>query len=90
MTEPVARRRLMTLLLALAIFAAPFLGLLFDVKAALGLMAAALGTTTLVVREASRSATGIAGRWLNVLAGVNSALALACVAALIWLFAIGR
>jgi len=82
-------RKLLLPILAMAIFMAPFLGLLFDVKVALGVMATTLGATALILREASRSAGDVARR-LRAMAGINITIAVGCVIALVWLFGNGR
>jgi hypothetical protein len=76
------RARLAGCLLAGAILAAPFLALLYDPTAGLAVMALALGATALLAFDAGRRSAGDgARRRLRVAAGVNAALAAACVAA---------
>lgn len=89
MRDQAGNRKLVFPILAMAIFVAPFLGLLFDVKVALGVMATTLGATALILREASRSAGAIAHRF-RAMAGINIMLAIGCVVALVWLLVNGR
>ncbi len=89
MRDQAGNRKFVLPILAMAIFVAPFLGLLFDVKVALGVMAATLSATAVILREASRSADDVARR-LQAMVGINITLAIGCVVALAWLLANGR
>jgi hypothetical protein len=79
------RIRVFTAALALAVFAAPFLALLYGPAAALAVMATALVAVTYLLRGAA-SKTSLAARgWLRLALTVNVALALACLIAAVWL-----
>jgi hypothetical protein len=63
--------------------AAPFLALLFDLAAGLAVMAIALGATAWLALDAARTAEPTTSRRLRILAGVNGALVVMCLAALV-------
>jgi hypothetical protein len=65
-------------LLALAIFAAPFLALLYRPEAGLIVMALALSAATLLLRDALPAAVPGVRRWMRLAIGVNLVLAVAC------------
>ena len=79
------RERLLGCSLALAIVAAPFLALLYDLDAALAMTALALGATAALAAQAARS--GIGGSALRprllTAAAINGLLALTCLVILI-------
>jgi hypothetical protein len=81
--------RIVPLLLALAIFVAPLLGLVVSVKVGLGLMAIAQSATAFLLREAIRGAPERARQLLRLVVALNVALAIACVAAMVALAATG-
>jgi hypothetical protein len=66
----------MTYLLVAAMVVAPFLALLYDLNAGLGVMAAALIATAIVTLDASRVAEPPLRRRLLLLAWVNGGLGL--------------
>lgn len=70
-------------LLGLAILAAPFLAVLYDVDAGLAVMAIALGAGAYLARLAMPAVEPGLRRQLGVAAVVNLALAVACAAALV-------
>ena len=79
------RERLLGCGLALAIVAAPFLALLYNLDAALAMTALALAATAALAAHAARSGTGdpaLRPRLLTA-AALNALLALVCVVALI-------
>jgi hypothetical protein len=71
----------------LAIVAAPFIALLYDAAAGLGVMAAALAATTFLLAEAVSAAPVHARRRVRLVVALNLALAAACVAAAVWIVA---
>ncbi len=78
-------RRTATIGLTVAIFISPFLALLFNPVAGLGLMAVALIATALLLREVAAGAHQSVRNRLRLLVGINLALAVACVAAAAWI-----
>lgn len=81
MLEPQGRR-LIGCGLGGAMVVAPFLALLFDVAAGLAVMAAGLGATAYLARDAARTAEEGARTRLRWFAVVNGMLAIACVVVL--------
>lgn len=80
----VRRARAAGCLLGGAIPAAPFLALLYDPAAGLGVMALALGAVAAAANAARSDAVDPVQRArLRLAAGLNAALAVACVAALL-------
>jgi hypothetical protein len=78
-------RRTATIGLTVAIFISPFLALLFNPVAGLGLMAAALIATALLLREAAADVHQSVRNRLRILVGINLTLAVACLLAAAWL-----
>ena len=81
-SEPV---KLGAWLAAAAIFAAPFVALLYRAELGLVVMAVALGATTLLLRGMLTAVPGKAQRWLRLVVALNLVLALACLLAAGWL-----
>ena len=75
--------RIVPFLLALAIFVAPFLGLLINVEIGLGLTAIALTATGFLLREAIAGAPEGARRSLRWVVALNGVLAIACIFAVV-------
>jgi hypothetical protein len=69
-------------LLGLAILAAPFLAVLYDLDAGLAVMAVALGAAAYLALQALPAADATLARRLRLVAGVNAVLAAACLAML--------
>lgn len=78
-------QRVLLALMAVAIAAAPFLGVLYSAPIGLGLMALALVAVSQVLQRALPAAEAPAQVWLRRLYRVNLALAVACLLAAIWL-----
>lgn len=72
-------------LAAAAIFAAPFIALLYRAEAGLLVMALALGAVSLLLHDAIGAAPRHAQGWLRLVLGFNIALAGACLMAAAWL-----
>jgi hypothetical protein len=87
MTDRQRGRRFGAAVLSAAIFLAPFLALIFSAEAGLAMMAAALGATTWLLAEAISAVPDRARPWIRLAIAVNLALAIACLALAIWLFA---
>ena len=68
-----------------AILAAPFIAWLLGAKAALIVMALALGAGSYLLAGALEATPGHVHRWLRLIIGANLALAAACLALAIWL-----
>ena len=73
------------IVLAAAIFVAPFVALLYRAEAGLAVMAAALAATTFLLHEALGIAEPELRRWVRIAIAVNVILAVACVALIVWL-----
>jgi hypothetical protein len=79
------RTRIGTAVLTVAMFAAPFLALLYGLAAALAVMAAGLVATSFLLRTAV-AGTSLAERgWFHAALIVNLVLAFACLILSIWL-----
>lgn len=81
------RKRMVGLLLAGAILAAPFLALLYGRVAGLAVSTVALATTAFLAAEAARGADTVSRRRLGAAAAFNLLLAALCAAALVALVA---
>ena len=77
------RARMIGLLLAMAMVAAPVLALLFSPEAALAVGAVGLGATSYLAYEAGGAVAVGHQRALRIATGVNALLALLCLAVLI-------
>jgi hypothetical protein len=77
------------IVLAAAIFVAPFIALLYRAEAGLAVMAAALVATTFLLHEALAIAEHGLRRWVRIAIGVNVVLAVACIVVLAWLLSGG-
>lgn len=78
-----ARHQAMTCLLSGAILVAPFLALLYDLDAGLGMMAVTLGASVEIARQARHRATPEMRQRLQVVMAVNAGLAIACAVILV-------
>lgn len=78
-----------TVILALAILVAPFIAWLVRAEAGLIVMALALASGTLLLRDALDTAPHRIRRWLRLGILVNLALAVACGSLAVWLL-VGR
>ncbi len=76
-----------SIIMAVAILAAPFIALLIRVEAGLIVMALALSAGSLLLREAHGAAPTHIRRWLQLGMLVNVTLAVACVVLAAWLLA---
>ncbi|MGI8644475.1 MAG: hypothetical protein ACR2LS_10215 [Thermomicrobiales bacterium] len=76
--SPVARQPAMTCLLSGAILIAPFLALLYDLDAGLGVMALTLAASVELARQAQARAVPEMRQRLRVVMVVNALLALIC------------
>ncbi len=69
-------RRIITLVFAAAMVAAPFLALLYDLTAGLAVLTVALAATAYLAIDSAREAEPVLRRRLRILGGVNAALGL--------------
>lgn len=79
--------QIVTVVMAGAMIAAPFLALIYSAIAGLTVMAIALLTTVVLARGAVDAAPIPMRRWLHIAVAVNIVLAVACLAAVVWLIA---
>ena len=73
------------IVLALAVFAAPFLALLYSPVAGLAVMAASLVTAAFLLRGVQTVVVSARARWVQLATAIDLGLALACIVALLWL-----
>jgi hypothetical protein len=85
MRESRAAGRLGALILSVALFLAPFIGLLYGPELGLFVMAAALSATAYLLRESLPAVAEGARRWLRIVIAIDAAFAIACVVVLVWL-----
>ena len=77
------------IVLAAAVFVAPFLALLFSAEAGLAVMTASLGAAAFLLHEAAGHVPHHQQRPLRFAVAIDLGLAIACLGVLIWLLAWG-
>lgn len=81
--SPETRHQAMTCLLSGAILVAPFLALLYNLNAGLGMMTLTLAASVELARQARQRATPEMRQRLQVVMAVNAGLAIACAVILV-------